>query len=110
MYRFWDILTQPLLDAVNAKNIIEVGAFKGEHTRLLLDYCQTAGGRLDVIDPVPLFELSDFPADSLERLHLHKQPSLQVLPQISAADVDIVDGDHNWYSVMVHVSHCQHLR
>jgi Methyltransferase domain len=82
--------------------VIEIGVLQGSHTRLLLASCLPRLGRLICIDPSPHAQIA-----RVARYHpacrLIKRPSLEALPDLVArgvtADVVIVDGDHNYYTV-----------
>src|SRR5579875_3598999 len=62
------------LDAAQARSVVEVGAYAGDTTRILLDWAAGAGARVVAIDPEPQAEL--------ER-----------------CDAVILDGDHNYHTV-----------
>ena len=50
------------LDARGAKSVVEIGAYAGDLTRVLLDWAAEAGGRVIAVDPTPharLVELSE---------------------------------------------------
>jgi predicted O-methyltransferase YrrM len=83
--------------------IIEIGVHEGGHTRLLLNACLLRLGTVIGIDPHPATAIS-----RVMRLHplarLLSVTSLDGLPvlieQKVKADVAIVDGDHNYYTVL----------
>lgn len=78
---------------------MEVGSLAGEHTRLLLDWCETHDARLHSVDPAPAFESDDLTAEYSDLVTLHRAASLDVLGTIERPDVALIDGDHNWYTV-----------
>jgi Methyltransferase domain len=86
------------LDAVQAQSVTEVGAFMGELTRLLLRWADGAGATVTAIDTAPHPDL-----EALEPAHgnlrLLRDASLNALERIELADVVILDGDHNYYTV-----------
>ncbi len=43
----------PCLDAVGARSVVEVGAYAGDLTRLLLEWAAMSGARVVAIDPTP---------------------------------------------------------
>ena len=86
------------LDARGAKSVVEVGAYAGDLTRVLLDWAEDAGGRVIAVDPTPharLVGLSESRAD----LELIQEPSYEALRHIPLPDAVIIDGDHNYYTV-----------
>ena len=86
------------LDAVEARSVIEVGAFMGELTRLLLRWAQDRDAPVTAIDTAPHADL-DALAQRHPELTLIRETSFGALARISLADVVILDGDHNYYTV-----------
>jgi hypothetical protein len=86
------------LDAAQARSVVEVGAYAGDLTRLLLDWAAGNDARVWAIDPAPqpeLVALDDERAD----LELVRATSLEGLEAIPPPDAAIIDGDHNYYTV-----------
>jgi cephalosporin hydroxylase/GT2 family glycosyltransferase len=98
MFPLWDDVIAPVIDAVGPGRIVEIGALRGETTVRMLkglgSQCE-----LDVIDPVPQFDPAEHERMFPGRYHFHRGTSLDVLPGLPPADVVLVDGDHNWYTV-----------
>jgi Methyltransferase domain len=86
------------LDAVRAGSIVEVGAFAGDLTSLLLDWAADSGARVSAIDPAPEEALVQLDRETPE-LTLIRETSIEALPRIALPDVVIIDGDHNYYTV-----------
>jgi cephalosporin hydroxylase len=99
MYPFWNSIVEPLVRASDANRIVEIGALRGETTALMLDDLGP-DAELHVIDPVPEFDPSEHEARFGGRYVFHRDLSLNVLDSIGAVDVALVDGDHNWYTVI----------
>jgi cephalosporin hydroxylase/GT2 family glycosyltransferase len=98
MFPLWDDVVAPLIDAVQPRRIVEIGALRGETTvRMLRGLGQDC--ELHVIDPVPQFDPAEHERMFPGRYHFHLGTSLEVLPDLPPADVVLVDGDHNWYTV-----------
>jgi hypothetical protein len=82
---------------------MEIGILNGGHTRLLLHACLLRLGRLIAIDPSPSRRIA-----TIIRLHpageLIEAASLEALPKLVnrgiTAEVIVVDGDHNYHTVM----------
>lgn len=53
MYRLWDAIVEPLLEAVRPKSVVEIGSERGPNTRNLLDFCERTGATLHAVDPAP---------------------------------------------------------
>jgi hypothetical protein len=88
----------PCLDAVGARSVVEVGAFAGDLTSLLLDWAASSGARVSAIDPSPEDGLVRLDRETPE-LELIRETSVEALPRIPLPDVVIIDGDHNYYTV-----------
>jgi Methyltransferase domain len=86
------------LDAVGARSVVEVGAFAGDLTRVLVDWAGYSSASVVAIDPCPQDQLSELAAQR-DELELIRQTSLDALPQLELPDVLIIDGDHNYYTV-----------
>ena len=99
MYRFWEILTLPLLDAQKPKVVVEIGSQHGPNTKLLCQFCAENNAVLHTIDPEHTFEVSDILKGHDEVLYMYKDLSLDALPSIHNIDAVLIDGDHNWYTM-----------
>jgi len=100
MHRFFDSVIRPLLDVDPPSTMVEVGAEAGQHTSRLLSYALARGAHLHVIDPDPAFQTQPFRHAYGGWSTLHEQASHDVLPSIDSPDVVLLDGDHNWYTVL----------
>lgn len=88
----------PVLEAAGVRSLVEVGAFAGDLTRVLVDWAQAAGARVGAIDPSPQPGLEALAAERPE-LELIRETSLDALPRIDLPDAVILDGDHNYWTV-----------
>ena len=88
----------PCLDAAGARSVVEVGAYAGDLTRVLLEWAARSGARVCAIDPTPHESLVRL-AETRDGLELVRETSLEALPRIEAPDAVIIDGDHNYYTV-----------
>ncbi len=86
------------LDAVNARSVVEVGAFAGDLTRVLVDWAARTGATVKAVDPSPQEALVAM-AQTSDGLELIRETSLDALPTIELPDVVIIDGDHNYWTV-----------
>lgn len=91
-------LVLPCLDCAEARLVLEVGAFQGEHTRVLLDWAELAGARVATIDPSPHESLEQLARERTD-LELIRATSLEALPRVEMPDAVIIDGDHNYWTV-----------
>ena len=88
----------PCLDAVEARNVVEVGAYYGDFTRVLLAWAGGAGATVTAIDTEPQSRLLSLARED-PALNLLVDRSVDALPRLAVADAIIVDGDHNYYTV-----------
>jgi hypothetical protein len=88
----------PCLEAVEARTVVEVGAYAGDLTELLADWATERGGRVWAIDPAPQERLAQLGAARPD-IELVRETSHEALRKIPAPDAAIIDGDHNYYTV-----------
>jgi hypothetical protein len=86
------------LDAAQVRSVVEVGAYAGDVTRLLLDWAVARSAKVIAVDPAPEPALIQLAAQR-DDLELIRSTSLDALPEISLPDAMIIDGDHNYYTV-----------
>ena len=98
--RFWNHIIEPLLVAADADVIVEVGSQSGGHTEALLGFVVARGGVLHSIDPAPEFDPDDLRAAHPDHFVFHRALSLNVLGTLPTAGAVLIDGDHNWYTVI----------
>jgi predicted O-methyltransferase YrrM len=98
--RFWDSAVLPLLEARSPTSIIEIGSRDGGHTRLIAQWAAGHGAILHVIDPQPNFDVDAYMSEWPDHLTIHRDLSLDALARIGPADMILIDGDHNWYTVI----------
>jgi len=87
-----------LLDTAEARDTVEIGVEYGLMSPKLIERARQTGGVHTGIDPDPrpgAGELFDG-----NHAHLAAAPSLEALPSLSPADAYLVDGDHNYYTVL----------
>ncbi|GAB4318005.1 MAG: hypothetical protein Kow0019_19380 [Methanobacteriaceae archaeon] len=99
MKRFWDGIIKSILDGINPNKIIEIGVDKGENTKNILEYCSKNNCDLISIDPNPDSSVIELEYEYKERFKLFRDLSLNVLSDLEEAQVYLIDGDHNWYTV-----------
>ena len=98
MFRFWDLVIATVIEAAEARRVVEVGALRGDNTVQMLERLG-ADVELHVIDPVPAFDPTEHERRFRGRYVFHRDISHNVLPQLPPVDVALIDGDHNWYTV-----------
>jgi len=87
------------LEAAEVKSVLEIGSFKGELTRDLLEWSAGTDVTIAGMDPIPPDELEALAAEYEEALELIREVSLDVLNTRDFADAIIIDGDHNYYTL-----------
>lgn len=100
MHLFWNAIISPLLEAIKPEVILEIGCDQGKHTRKLLDFCRWQGAILHAVDPAPQFDVAGFRRIYAEAFIFHRSLSLEVIDTIGPVDAVLIDGDHNWYTVI----------
>jgi len=97
---YWETAVEPLLEAVEARTIVEVGVQEGITTAELIAFAERNDGIVHGIDPVPLPRALEL-AERSDRFVLHRDQSLDALPRLEVdLDAALIDGDHNWYTVI----------
>jgi hypothetical protein len=86
------------LDGAQVSSLVEIGAYAGDLTRLLLLWGEGHGTRIIAVDPSPQPELEQLERDR-DELTLIRETSLQALAHVQPTDAVIIDGDHNYYTV-----------
>jgi SAM-dependent methyltransferase len=86
------------LDAARARSVVEVGAYAGDLTGLLLQWAARGEARVWAIDPSPQKELVALDEQRAD-LELVRATSHEALRTIPLPDAAIIDGDHNYYTV-----------
>ncbi|MFM8238094.1 MAG: class I SAM-dependent methyltransferase [Actinomycetota bacterium] len=99
MFPFWEAVIQPLLVAAEPRRVLEIGALRGDTTIALLDQLGPSS-ELHVVDPDPQFDPSEHERRFAGRYVFHRATSHAVIPTLPTVDVALIDGDHNWYTVV----------
>ena len=90
-------LMLPCLDAAGVRSIVEVGAFAGDLTRVLVDWAEPAGARVAAVDPSPQDGLVALARERPE-LELIRETSLAALPKLpELPDAVVIDGERLEY-------------
>jgi len=97
MANFSELLFE-LFELVDAETILEVGAYAGDLTVVLADWLAPRGGKVIAIDPKPQSALTKLAADN-DAVELDERLSLDALGNLPDAEVVVIDGDHNYFTV-----------
>ncbi|MBO9713464.1 class I SAM-dependent methyltransferase [Sphingomonas sp.] len=98
MTEFSDIILASL-QAAGVRNIVEIGAEFGGASQMLAAYCEVQGGTLTSIDPAPRAEFTGWAATRPNVRHV-AAASLDVIHEMTDVDAWVIDGDHNYYTVI----------
>lgn len=98
---FQDILLG-LMDAVEARSVVEVGVEDGGFSAALSAWAAVDGRRHVGIDPAPSQAARDIFETSDSQLYL--STSLHMLARLPGADAYVLDGDHNYFTVLGELS------
>jgi hypothetical protein len=88
-----------MLDRAGARTVVEIGAEHGGMSQPLADYCARRGGQLIAIDPAPAPEFVAW-AQTQDHVRHLAAPSLAVIGELAGVDAWLIDGDHNYYTVL----------
>lgn len=86
------------LDAAGARSVMEVGAYAGDLTQLLLEWAAQRDATVTAVDPAPQAALARLERERPD-LHLIREPSIEALQRAELPDAIVVDGDHNYWTV-----------
>lgn len=88
-----------VLELTEPRHVVEVGSESGSFTERLLAFMAARGGLLTTIDPAPADKVRELGArfPGAHRLLLDRTP--QALDGLDAAQVYVIDGDHNYWVV-----------
>jgi hypothetical protein len=96
---FWLDVVQPLLRHLGARHLLEIGADLGNHTRLLIRYCDSTNGTLTVVEPFVKPQLMDIIGRS-RNTNLLQAKSREALPRLEGpVDAVLLEGDLNYHTV-----------
>src|SRR4051794_2470800 len=100
MHRFWSLVLEPMVEAVEAKLVLEIGTERGRLTERALAWAEPRGAAVHTIDPVPQIPVDEWRQRWGDSFVFHEALSLNVLPRLQGVDAAFIDGDHNWYTVV----------
>lgn len=92
------------LEIVDAKRAVEIGSESGEFTVELADWMADRDGTVVSVDPQPSGRVLSRAKDD-PRLHVVAGASPGALADIEPGDVHIIDGDHNYWTVLQELRH-----
>jgi hypothetical protein len=87
------------MQAAKVRNIVEVGAEFGGMSQRLADLAASVDGSLTSIDPAPKQEFRDWAEANPQVRHI-ADTSHRAMPGMANVDAWVIDGDHNYYTVL----------
>lgn len=96
---FWVDIVKPMLCVIEAKQLLEIGADRGEHTHFLLQYCDEFNAHLTVIEPFVKQSLKNIIENS-DRARLIAEKSQRAISHVNTpVDAVLLEGDLNYQAV-----------
>jgi hypothetical protein len=87
------------LATVAPKRVVEIGSEAGGMTREMVAWAEPEGALFVTVEPFPIEEIRDLDSRS-EAFELVEGRSPEALEGLEAADVYLLDGDHNYWTVL----------
>lgn len=100
MHPFWNPIIRPCLELLKPRTVVEIGTDAAQTTRPLAILAREKGFSVHTIDPAPKIDAEALVREFEPHLAFHQSQSLNVLPALADADCILIDGDHNWYTVI----------
>jgi len=106
---FWLDIVYPLLCEIRAGHLLEIGADEGEHTRLLLEYCDIFDAKLVVVEPTVKPCLEEILRAS-SHVRLFAEKSHDALPKVDLpVNAVLLEGDLNYHTTYGDLSEIEKL-
>ncbi len=96
---FWNNIMLPIIEAINAQKIVEIGFGSSIKTENILQYCYEHNACMTAIDPFPNFNVAKYKTRYDDIFEYYPEISLNKLPSLKGYDTILIDGNHNWYVV-----------
>jgi len=93
---FWNNIMLPIIEAVNAQNIVEIGSGNGIKTENILKYCINHNAHMIAIDPLPNFNVAKYRTQYDNIFEFYPEISLNRLPSLKDFDIVFIDGNYKW--------------
>jgi hypothetical protein len=87
------------LAAVEPKRVVEIGSEAGGMTREMVRWAEEHGARFLTVEPFPVPAMRELDRSS-EAFELVEGRSPEALARVEPADVYLIDGDHNHWTVL----------
>jgi hypothetical protein len=87
------------LAAVGPKRVVEIGSEAGGMTREMVAWAEREGARFVAVEPFPIEEMRELDR-TFDAFELVEGRSPEALERVQPADAYLVDGDHNYWTVL----------
>ena len=98
MNHFWNIVIRPIIEAVNANYIVEIGS-DSVNTRNILEYCEDNDAHMTAIDPFPNFDVDAFKTEYGDKFEIFTELSFIRLPLLKYYDVIILNQSEDYFTL-----------
>ena len=99
MNHFWNIVIRPIIEAVNANYIVEIGS-DSVNTRNILEYCEDNDAHMTAIDPFPNFDVDAFKTEYGDKFEIFTELSFIRLPLLKYYDVIILNQSEDYLHII----------
>jgi hypothetical protein len=87
------------LEAVRPTRVVEIGSEAGGMSREMIAWAEREGARFVTVEPHPIDDMRKLDGSS-DAFELVEGRSPEALERVEPADVYLVDGDHNYWTVL----------
>ena len=95
MNQLWNVLMRPILEGINAKNIIAIGLDLPK-TINILEYCVNHNAYLTLIDSSHKFDIEDFKEDYGDIFEICTEPNLNKLLSLKNYNAILLNGNYDF--------------
>ena len=89
----------PIIEAVNAQNIVEIGSSSDINKENILKYCLDHNGCMIALDPFPNVNVDKYRTQYDNIFKFYPEISLNKLSSLNDYDIVLINGNHEWCNV-----------
>ena len=97
MNHFWNIVIRPIIEAINANYILNIGS-DSVNTRNILEYCEDNDAHMTNITPFPNFDVDVFKTEYGDKFEIFTELSFIRLPLLKYYDVIILNQSEDYFT------------
>ncbi len=87
---------RPVIEAVDASYIVELGLDTGLNTGNILEYCDEKNAHLTTVAPFPSLYINDYQTEYRNKFEVYTENGLERLPLLENYDVCIIEFDKDF--------------